>query len=471
VNSTRPPTPIEELYSWHGWCKRLPKVPRRTAAKSGLPFDFFAVLRNPFRPGRASLGFREGLHGIRDPKVLVDYTETLRAAWEFFISDQGRTAPEQRLAVYIFAVDDDEFGCGVPCFDELPFFKANGEPDRVVPMIALPSRSREPEVGIAASKVRSEIVHELSHFFNSRFLPYRRINGATKMHDPWAGSWLWLDEGMAVASESDFSVAESVKAAGLRIGKDWLRYGLDWVDHPERSLDAPGAEYQAAFFVRYVNRLLSGPGFLNEVWKKSASVWEPEVKNCWAAITALQEELNDLPNPKVFCSAIDHDLFASGYCFDSYFLNSEGSPGFEPEVFGRFSGRAVTQTWRMENRFDWPNGQSESYSLPGLACRYFRFLPAKKPGRLKVRVSAPAGHRLKAELAFAVGNPEALSPGTRSVRMDGSLECEVPGFSAQACHHAVLVVTNCAIGESPTPHQPPGGYRSSVDFMVKADLV
>jgi hypothetical protein len=339
-----------------------------------------------------------------------------------------------------------------------------------VPMIALPSRSREPEMSVAASQVRSEIAHELSHFFNSRFLPYRRINGETKMHDPWAGSWLWLDEGMAVASEADFSANEAAKADGLKIGKDWLRYGLDWVDHPERSLDAPGTEYQAAFFVRYMNRLMNGPHFLNHVWQKSASVWEPEIKNCRTAITALQEELKTLPNPRVLCSATDHDVFAGGYCFDSYFLNSKGSPGCEPEVFGRFSGRAVTQTWPMEKRSDWPQGETESYSLPGLACRYFRFVPAKKPAKLKVRVRAPAGHALKAELSFAVGDPEALSPGARCVRMDGSLACELPGFSAESCRHAVLVVTNCAIGDSPIPRKPPGGYRTSIDFMVNAEL-
>jgi hypothetical protein len=51
------------------------------------------------------------------------------------------------------------------------------------------------------------------------------------------------------------------------------------------------------------------------------------------------------------------------------------------------------------------------------------------------------------------------------------LECELPGFSTKSCHHAVLVVTNCAIADSPVPHPPPGGYRTTVDFTVQAELV
>jgi hypothetical protein len=223
---------------------------------------------------------------------------------------------------------------------------------------------------------------------------------------------------------------------------------------------------------------MRGPQFLNEVWTKSATVWDPAIKKCRAAVTVLKEVFAALPKHKcrVFCSPTKKDVFASGYCFDSYFLNCKESLGYEPEVFDRFTGRAVTQTWPMENHAEWPKGGTEFYSLPGLACRYFRFLPTRKAAKLVVRVTGRPGHSLKAELALATGDPLTLSPGSRCLgkstqAANGTLVCELPKFSARSCHHAVLVVTNCKVAKSQGPQQPPGGYRTTVKFTVQAELM
>jgi len=468
------------FYAWHGWCKRLLRVPRRSAGAAKDSFDFFAAARNPSYPGQRRLELREGVHGVRDRQLLKDYAETLRRAWYFLINNQGRPVPKDRLAVYVFAVDDDDFDCGSPCFDELLFVKADGDPDKIVSMLALPSRWQEPNEVEALAQCRSAAVHELSHFFNCVVSPWRRIHPSGAVMEPfpkpWAESWLWLDEGMAVATEADFAAAEAAKPDGLPMGQDWLRFALDWVDRPDRALDDRDAFYQAAFFVRYVNRTMSGPGFLNQVWQNARTVWSPVVLDRQTPLTALTREFHR--KKKNFCSASNDDVFASGYCFDSYFLNDPKSRAYEPSVFARFKERAITRTWRIG--FDAvPGSPSEVYPLAGLACRYFRFLPSDKPGRLSVRVLAEAGHALKAELALAFSKAKTTQYVPKSKRLayrqkDGNkdiLACELKNFSRQTCDHAVLVVTNCAIGVA-GPNDPiPSGYSQKIEFSVEARCV
>jgi hypothetical protein len=240
--------------------------------------------------------------------------------------------------------------------------------------------------------------------------------------------------------------------------------------------------------VRYLHRMMErrkDPGFLNRVWQMSETVWKPHFKSGvpfrHAAITALEDALLQSPHSLVFCSHTEPDVFASGFCFDSYFMNCERSPGYEspgyePEIFKRFGGRAVTQTWLMEDRTVWSNNNAELYPLPGLACRYFRFMPGKKPAKLVVRVVASYGHSLKAEWALAKGSLEGLLPGERIAAKlcqgaNGLLECDLEEFSEAACHHAVLVVSNCAVANGSLPYEPPVGYKANVNFTVEAELI
>jgi hypothetical protein len=354
--------------------------------------------------------------------------------------------------------------------------------------MALPSRSSEPQWELELAQTLAATVHELSHCLNMQVLPLRKhppIGQETQ--DEWIESWRWLDEGMAVAAEASFAQREQqLHMAGdpkaLPIANDWLRFALDWVDRPERSMDDPRHVYQAAFFVRYVDRLMGGPKFLNEVWKLSGSVWEGNVSKDCSALTMLAQAFRQLEPSRVFCSPSELDLFASGYCLDSYFLNDPASRVFEPQVYERFKERAVTRTWRMSNTAEWPDGKKELYPLPGLACRYFRFMPVEKTACLTVRVLSPPGKAaesiksLKAEVVFARPDNGCCQRGPDGIALrqiltgNGELACEIPDFCAKACDHAVLVVTNCDYAGSKLNQMPPTGYLKSTEFSVMARL-
>lgn len=81
------------------------------------------------------------------------------------------------------------------------------------------------------------------------------------------------------------------------------------------------------------------------------------------------------------------------------------------------------------------------------------------------------GHVNRRPATRSTGTHRNERMASGAVSMAGTLLCELPGFSASSCRHAVLVMTNCAVGNSPGPHQLPGGYRTNVDFTVRAELV
>lgn len=482
MTSTSPVPSAYDFYEWHRWCKILPKVRRFSPLHDPKGrFTFYATARNAKRPGRPELELREGVHGVRNRRLLTIYKETLERAYDFFVK-QGRPEPERgkdgRVPVYVFAVDDDDLDCGSPCMDELLFLKPSGLPDRVVPVLALPSRCAEPVWKTEEDQAQATAVHELSHLFNARFLPYRRLgaHGPELLPTEWISSWLWLDEGIAVAAE-----AEAVKAGVLSKNIDWLGFALDWVDRPGRALDDPAARYQSALFVRYVKRLMArqkDPTFLNRVWQMAQTVWNPKQSQRLAAVQALEQEFGRLARPLVFCSAHKKDVFSSGFCLDSYFLHDPNSLGYEPEVSRRFKERAVTRTWPLRRGQAVAPKSPEWYPLAGLACRYFRFIPGKETSRLKVIVKSKPGGSLrnvKAELALAAGRTKWYVPKTevpsewQSQSGHDLLICELPSFSSRTCNHAVLVVTNCAFAAEQPGQLPPFGYTQRIEFTVEAE--
>jgi len=255
------------------------------------------------------------------------------------------------------------------------------------------------------------------------------------------------------------------------------------VDRPECALDDENHFYQAAFFVRYIHRLMGGTNFLNKVWQMSQPLWISNKTQDCAALTLLAQAFQQSQPSRVFCSATEPDVF-SDYCFQSYFLNDKHSLAFEPKVFQRFGERAVTRTWSMTGRTGQPDRKREKYSLPGLACRYFRLFPTPAQKRLSVRVipsprkSSPSFRQLKAEIGFATPDNglcccrEDGRPLRHilTVSSNGELICVLNGFSKRFCDHAVLVVTNCEYG-SPEPGQvPPNGFGHSTDFCIEASL-
>jgi hypothetical protein len=458
----------------------------------------YATIRNS--PGTDDAKWSNGVHGVRREELLEAIWSALERAYEFLLA-QGRkplAADIPPVQVYVFAVDDPRNGCGNPLTTQAVHIKPDGAGQalRFGTVIMLPSRSSEPQWYVEKGQTLAAVVHELSHSFNLEILPFLKYH-ATKHESPeaiklrweWIDSWRWLDEGMAVAAEASFREQERQKTNGLPITNDWLRYALDWVDRPERSLDDPQHDYQAAFFVRYLERLMGGPKFLNEVWNLSECVWSDYASKDCSALTMMDQYLHGLTPALVFCSATEPDVFASGYCLDSYFLNDPDSKAYEPEVFARFKERAITRTWRMKHKTKWPDGKTEHYSLPGLACRYFRFMPMKEVRRLVVRVlPGPGGAaggfcKLKAEVVFAFARPGNSGhcrqrPDGFSLRQtlvtlvgSGELACEIPAFSTDACDHAVLVVTNCDYASPPSSHLPPTGYRQSAEFCVAARLM
>ena len=471
--------------AWWRWCYLLPRVvPFGSVNGPTSRFTFYALLRNSRDAGSPRHQLREGLHGVRDPRLLELYSQTLEAGYQRF-SDAGWPEPTKdldgRIPVFVFAVDDPDMECGSPCMEDLEMLPGNlppgtyAAPDRVVPVLALRSRFAVSTLDQEREQAQADAIHELRHLFNAKFMPYRRLPTPPWIPNRgrWLNSWLWLDEGHCVSTEAEFFPAIL----------DWVGFALNWADRPTRSVDDPKAKYQAALFVRYVNRLMAQRNtldFLRRVWARSQSVWNmapgPTSPPPFCALTALSEEFAALNPPLVFCSADMADVFASGFCFDSYFLNDPALPAYEPQVFQRFTGRAVTRTWKALNL---PGQQTESYPLPGLACRYFRFFPEERPRQLIVRVLPSGGSSLaaiKVDLALAsqgTGNLIADSRQTAvrpPVQPPTELVVELDGFSSQTCDHAVLVVTNCGMTVDSTGVLPPTGYTGSSAFTINAEL-
>ena len=164
-----------------------------------------------------------------------------------------------------------------------------------LPYIVLPSRNGEPTVAGEHARARAEAAHEAMHVFNYRERPFEDF-----------AEWEWFDDALAVYAEMLL----------LPDNRDHFRYIGDWLDCPEIPLDAWPARYQAALFLRYLDRRCDAP-FANRVWLTAAKTDLP--------VDALAKLM---PPGLKFLSAdpADLDLFASGYCLDSYFLRDPQSP-------------------------------------------------------------------------------------------------------------------------------------------------
>lgn len=457
-----------------------------TRWRSNARWVLYCTPRNPFELAHAKLGLRSGECGFRRKELVEEYWRSLNRAYRFLT---GRGAPVLKsgfpsLQIYLVATRD---GSTSPVIRKLHPKQGPTKLDMGI-LIELPVRNAEPVWETELAQALTTLVHEMVHALNMQVLPLAQLIPPDKtmkemqIRAKLLDSWEWLDEGMAVAAEAAFALEQDAlrkksDATALPMNQDWLSWALSWVDYPERSLTDEDMVYQAGFFVRYLERRMGGPQFVHQVWAKSKPVWDvPAPQNC-TPLKALTESFHDLDQE--FCSAEKPDVFASGFCFESYFLNDPTLHGYEPLVFGRFRERAVTQTWRMDRREDWPDGKADGYRLPGLACRYFRFMPPAQPERLEIRLKPASGHStntLKAELVLTQLLPggDGFSPQRdgegRVVRVtlkvdpewSGELFGAIEGF-APTCHHAALVVTNCDLGL-------PYGVTSPVEFHLSARL-
>lgn len=288
------------------------------------------------------------------------------------------------------------------------------------PFICLPARTEHPTLDAALQYARVAAIHEATHVFNARERPIGKFSYFL---------WRWLNEGMAV-------FLETVLAGGC---PDYLQYCLNWVDRPERPLDDPQACYQAAMFVRCLEKT-AGEGFVSQLWTQ-ADEEEPPV-------AALARMLADEKN-LVFASASHEDLFGWVYCRDAYFLLDPTSTCFSPEVFARFGGRAVTEAFALGR-----GGRAAARDrLDHLGCRYYLIRPVGHVSGVEVRLtprSTKGAGVLKAQLAVAAqdmrrGQTVLLrsQPSSAASEPMPVAAARLDLAAAGPIDHVVLVIANC----------------------------
>jgi hypothetical protein len=439
-------------------------------------FVFFGVERNPLPGRRLSTELSHVTHGPRELNLWKSYARTLEEAYRQFVQ-AGRPRPrfrysldedprKNRIPVFLLAADHGSRDCSFP-FARGGIFPSG----QWAPFMGLPVRRSDPSREAERGYFDAVAVHELSHVFGMWILPHRRMGDANENPDSEIATWIWLDEGIATASETKV----------LPASNDWLRYAMPWLDHPELSLTDGSAWYQAAFFVRYVEARVFAKtrksDFSFRVWEQAASVWKSvDGGGTPRALSALDALALSLAKHKIqFCSSNPEigDFFASGYCMDSYFLWDPASPGFEPLVHERYpGGRGIAKSWDVRNRGCFPDG---GHRLPHLACRYFRIFPTDSPAQItvSVAVSESDGCELKAELACALPKTKnrgwrrrfVKTPSKSGYRLD--IEHVAP-LSREDCDHLVLVVVNCALNSG--GHTTPTTLTFSVSISWESML-
>ena len=437
---------------WWVCCGALPEIQPPVPSRH---FSFYGLQRNAVQDARAADNWNPGIHGIRDDWLLEHYKQVLDSAYAKMLTagwpGAFDTDHSGRIPVFLFAVDDPAAECRTPKMEEL-FFKG-----KYVPVLALPSRFYHSTETAAKKHASSCAVHELSHALGTSSLAYRRDITHHSQRPPgdWAlfRSWLWFDEGRSVAAEQRF----------LPGNDSWKACGLDWVDRPERALDLLEARYQAAFFVRYLDAFMQSrgqPNFTSLIWRKSSTIWDSARNHNVTPLTALGAIAVALhEHSEVFASPEEVDVFASNYCMDSYF-HCLPTRSDDPLAFVTYKERAIARTWNLSH-VDPKNPQhiSETTSLPQFACRYFRFNPQARAGRLTARVETDPGADLKIELALVRNNTLKRVPQPPATRSDGRGKLVLAIQSDQALtkelfDHAVLVVSHCPnLLSTKTPHK------------------
>jgi hypothetical protein len=246
---------------------------------------------------------------------------------------------------------------------------------------------------------KATAAHEATHVFN---LSVNATNG-----------WKWLDEGMAVFMEKE--------AYGRN--PEYLSFGLDWTDHPDRPVDHDAVNYQAFLFVRYLADQLE-KSFLSKLWSGASGQFDTAIE---ALDSMVPKETKGLP----FADASKPDLFASGYCMDSYF--TWDATGFARDVHARHQERAVSDSFELKP------GETRSASghLWHLSCRYYRMRPAAGATAVRVELKS-AGPFIKVEAAGATASGK--SGNAIQLRLGQPKTLVFDGLD-----HIVLVVSNCGI--------------------------
>lgn len=314
-----------------------------------------------------------------------------------------------------------------------------------IPYIVLPCRTSDPTCEAERQWALATAVHEATHVFNYQQRP---------LHSPYSAKWAWFDEALAVFLEMQL----------IKDYRDHFRFLGTWIEKPELSLDDPVAGYQAGQFVAYLAKRL-GIEFVNSVWTESAMQETP-----LEAIARL------LPVGRKFVSADpdERDLFASGYCLDSWFLNDPNSRAYDPDVHARYGERAITEGFvlRPGAEVGASDKTREQDSLNHLACRYYRFYleGGVKELMVELHASDKSGEStLKAELAVVTkekrrGQVISLRPASNNTCGGSILTAHVKRVSSKL-DYFIMVVTNCGTRAVNPPHD------DGKQFTIRASAI
>lgn len=390
--------------------KRLPRIIERLPLiMESEHFRLRYGLRNP------ACGKGLGASGVADRSLPLTYLHALEKLYRTMsAAPWGRPAAitdaTGKTPVYIFEISELMPG------DSSPFIHANAEK---IPFICLPSRSSEPSAQSEMQCAAAQAIHEATHVFNFR-------EQVTRHGD--RRRWHWLDDGLAVFMETHL----------IPGNHDHFRFLKNWLDEPELPLDHRWAGYQAGLFVAYLEA--QQQGLANKTWLQDGRAGGP-----------VETLMGLLPLGRKFVShhPDERDLFASGYCLDSYFFWDHTCASLAPELFARFGERAVTESFALRPGFA---DVSPNHRLDHLACRYFRFYLKAEVSHLQIELRAEGEQPiapLKAELA--VVKPEMQRGDVVALRSksaggelsDRILSVELNQLAPNHLDHLVLVVTNC----------------------------
>lgn len=380
-------------------------------------FTAHFALRNP------STGRGSWVGGVRSHSIVNAYLDGLERLYDTMVQEPWKREPpstgrDGKIKVGIFDTSKLKFRSGEP-FTDFDWQR--------IPFICLPHQNSEPTSQGETRLAMAQAIHEAAHVFNWCRRHPLDIN---------SGVWEWFDEALAI-------FMETLVMSGI---PEHLRYVMYWNDMPEVSLDDYSARYQASMFVRYLAKR-HGVAFVNKVWMESRDDETPI-----QALARISQEAN-----QVFSShdpAVE-DLFASGYCVDSYFLLDPKSDGFAPHIYERFRDRSIQESFRLR-----PGCKEESNStLNHLACHYYRFYAEGHTKSLQVRMkvdSSKTESRLKAQVATVTkgmqrGRVQLLMPvssdeGDETVL----LSAELNEVDVREIDHLVLIVSNCGYRDAET---------------------
>ena len=379
-------------------------------------------LRNPLN------GKGYGAGGVRDDAMIDTYIAALERLYEVMTSPPWSRPPpivgtEGKTIVKVLNIAELKKRANDPFTDA----DLNG-----VPYICLPCGNDEPTVEGERLRAIAEAVHEATHVFNWRERPLRDLNATADLHSnpKW---WWWMHEAMALYMET----------VVLKDNDDFHRFLRHWVVLPEVPLDEWNPGYQAGTFLCYLDDMM-GPEIINKIWTSSS----PTEKPLQAIARVLMEEGCTFSSH----SPDDADVFASGYCMSSYFLQDAGNARHVRNLFQRHGERAVSETFCLSMG----DPQSAEDSLNHLACRYYRFFPDSRITKLEVNLLADGSRgptTLKAELAVVTRDKQRgpvykLRPASSSASAGGSmrLSAEINQLAPGDIDHIVLVVSNCGFG-------------------------